>query len=105
MGQSRDNRVVARWGRTRQNGRPPTSLSDGGPMPALTTRRRLRNLALTAGAAALVTAAIAGPAGATPSSHSGNHARTTLPKQIVPARGSHAAPRAVDKAARPSGKA
>src|SRR3954463_5493895 len=73
-------------------------------MPALTTRRRLRKLAFAAGAAALLTAAIAVPAGATPSSRAGDHARTTLPKQIVPARGSHAAPRAADKPARRSRK-
>jgi hypothetical protein len=73
-------------------------------MPTVTVRRRLRGLALAAGAAALATAAIAAPAGAAPTRSGSDHARTTLPKQIVPARGSHATPRAVGNA-RPSGKA
>src|SRR5213078_1910919 len=74
----------------------------GGTMPNLTTRRRMRTAAVAAGAAALATALIAAPAGAAPSRSGSDHARTTLPKQIVPAKGSQASPRATGKKARPA---
>src|SRR3954454_10802728 len=74
-------------------------------MPTVPVRRPLRRLARAAGAAALATAAVAAPAGAAPARSGGDHVRTTLPKQIVPARGSSAVPRALDKAARPSSNA
>jgi hypothetical protein len=67
-------------------------------------RRPLRAVALAAGAAALATAAVAAPAGAAPARAGNEHARTTLPKQIVPAKGSSVAPRAVGRAAQPAAK-
>jgi archaellum component FlaF (FlaF/FlaG flagellin family) len=67
-------------------------------------RRPLRAVALVAGAAALATAAVAAPAGAAPARSGSDHARTTLSKQIVPAKGSSAAPRAAGRAAQPAAK-
>ena len=73
-------------------------------MHNLSVRRCLRAAAITAGAVALAGAVTALPAGAAPSRSSADHARSTLPKQIVPARGVHASPRAVGSA-RPAAKA
>src|SRR3954453_21255192 len=93
---------------------PAAALAPGGaplPLPPreapllVPPRRPLRAAALAAGAAALATAAGATPAGAAPARSGSDHARTTLPKQIVPARGSGAVPRALDKAARASSNA